>query len=161
MASAPRLKHLIPHQLQIFTGPFFPQAKFEQLQSQLQSQTAALENVILDRYTPNLLPYMQQADLSISMSGYNTTMNVLTTGVRAMMLAFTGNDDQEQQMRAQKLDALGLVTALQPQDLAIDRFTDHILRSLERPRQTITIDFDGVAKTAAYTKELITLQQAA
>ena len=29
--------------------------------------------------------------LSISMAGYNTTLNVLTTGVRAILLPFTGN----------------------------------------------------------------------
>ena len=63
---------------------------------------------------------MAQADLSISMAGYNTTMNILTTGVRAMMLPFTGNDDKEQTMRVERLAQLGRVRRLRPEDLVPD-----------------------------------------
>jgi predicted glycosyltransferase len=38
------------------------------------------------------------------MGGYNTTMNILTTGVRSMILPFTGNGDHEQTIRAEKLE---------------------------------------------------------
>lgn len=157
VAVAPQLQYIIPHQIQMFTGPFFPQDKFDQLQAKADK----LDNLQIDRYTPNLLPYMLQADLSISMSGYNTTMNILTTGVRAMMLAFTGNDDQEQQLRSQKLAHLDLVTALQPDDLSVDRLTTKIIQALDRPLKQIQIDFDGVAQTAAYMKDLVGLRQVA
>ena len=65
---------------------------------------------------------MRQADLSISMAGYNTTLNVLTTGVRAMLLPFTGNDDQEQTLRSERLEQLGVVRMIRPEDLDPERF---------------------------------------
>lgn len=155
--AAPRLQHLIPHQIQVFTGPFFPDEKL----AVLQAKAAKCDNLLVDRYTPNLLDYMNHADLSISMSGYNTTMNILTTGVKAMLMAFTGNDDQEQRMRSQKLAAMGIVMTIQPEDLAIDRFVEKIQICLNTKPNTVQFDFDGVAKTAFYVNEMLKLQQAA
>ncbi|MGD1716506.1 hypothetical protein ACP6PK_24470 [Dapis sp. BLCC M172] len=60
---------------------------------------------------------MEISELSISMSGYNTTMNILMTGVRAMMIAFTGNGDQEQTMLVRKLEEMGIVKITHPEDL--------------------------------------------
>ncbi|MGL5805093.1 MAG: glycosyltransferase family protein, partial [Xenococcaceae cyanobacterium] len=80
--SAPILETKIPHQINIFTGCFIPEAKFLELQ-ELASKT---NNINLRKYTNNLLGYLKAADLSISMGGYNTTMNILTTGVRSMIL---------------------------------------------------------------------------
>ena len=124
--AAPRLEHLIPHQIQIFTGPFFPDDRL----AVLRAKAEGCGNLLVDRYTPNLLDYMNHADLSISISGYNTTMNVLTTGVKSMLMAFTGNDDQEQRMRSEKLAAMRIVTTIQPEDLVIDRFVSKILECL-------------------------------
>ncbi|MGL5076374.1 MAG: glycosyltransferase family protein, partial [Waterburya sp.] len=89
--TAPILKEQIPHYLQVFTGAFSP----DEVLAKLQQTTKNLDNITIERYTPNFLNYMQQADLSIGMSGYNTTMNILSTGVKAMMMAFQGNNDKE------------------------------------------------------------------
>ncbi|MEL6164692.1 MAG: glycosyltransferase, partial [Cyanobacteria bacterium J06628_3] len=82
IASAEILEQKIPHQIQIFTGPFAPEEKVQAWQKLAENKS----NLRVNRYTRNLLSYMQKADLSISMSGYNTTLNVMTTGVRAMIL---------------------------------------------------------------------------
>lgn len=157
VAVAPALETLIPHQIQVFTGPFYPEEKLKALQE----KAKGCRNLWVDRYTPNLLQYMQRADLSISMSGYNTTLNVLTTGVKAMLMAFTGNDDQEQRMRSEKLAAMDLVTTVQPEDLAADRFVALIQSSLQKPQQTVQFDFDGVAKTASLVRSMFERQQVA
>lgn len=157
VAAAPALETLIPHQIQVFTGPFYPEEKLQDLQW----KATNCGNLRVDRYTPNLLQYMQRADLSISMSGYNTTLNVLTTGVKAMLMAFTGNDDQEQRMRSQKLAAMDLVTTIQPEDLAVDRFVAFIQSCLQKPQQTVQFDFDGVAKTASLVRSMFEMQQVA
>lgn len=157
VAVAPALEALIPHQIQVFTGPFYPEEKLKALQE----KAKGCRNLWVDRYTPNLLQYMQRADLSISMSGYNTTLNVLTTGVKAMLMAFTGNDDQEQRMRSEKLAAMDLVTTVQPEDLAADRFVALIQSSLQKPQQTVQFDFDGVAKTASLVRSMFERQQVA
>jgi predicted glycosyltransferase len=157
VAAAPTLETLIPQQIQVFTGPFYPEEKLQALQE----RATDCRNLLVDRYTPNLLRYMKRADLSISMSGYNTTLNVLTTGVKAMLMAFTGNDDQEQRMRSEKLAAMDLVTTIQPEDLAVDRFVELIQSSLQKPQQTVQFDFDGVAKTASLVRSMFEMQQVA
>jgi predicted glycosyltransferase len=157
VAAAPTLETLIPHQIQIFTGPFYLEEKLQALQEKAKDY----RNLRIDRYTPNLLQYMKRADLSISMSGYNTTLNVLTTGVKAMLMAFTGNDDQEQRMRSEKLAAMDLVTTIQPEDLAVDRFVALIQTCLQKPQQAGQFDFDGVAKTASLVQLMFEMQQVA
>jgi len=149
--TAPILNHQIPHRIQVFTGPFMPDWKLLELQSKVVDRT----NICVDRYTPNLLSYMRRADLSISMSGYNTTMNVLTTGVRSMLLPFTGNDDQEQRIRAQKLASLGVVEMIQPEDLEPNLFARKVVTYLQQQPSRIQFDCAGVEKTATQLKQFL------
>lgn len=155
--SAAILKHHVPHQIQVFTGPFMPDWKL----LELQSMAIGCPNIRVDRYTPHLLNYMQRADLSISMSGYNTTMNVLTTGVRSMLLPFTGNDDQEQRIRAQKLANLGVVSLLQPEDLEPNRFAQKVVEYLQTQPNRLKFDCAGVEKTAAILSSFLNQQKVA
>jgi predicted glycosyltransferase len=155
--AAPLLASQIPHQIQMFTGPFAPAALLTDLQTKAQRSP----NLQVDRFTPNLLHYMNKADLSISMSGYNTTMNILTTGVKAMLLPFTGNDDQEQTIRSQKLEQLGVIKMIQPEDLSPERFTEKVIQCLQKSFAQITFDFDGVNNTTQYLKQLVLQQQVA
>lgn len=141
----------IPHHFQLFTGPFCPDSVFDQLHSIAQ----ITPNLTVDRYTPNLLHYMEQADLSISMAGYNTTMNILTTGIPAMLLPFTGNDDQEQRIRSQRLEELGLVSVIRSEDLHPDRFAQRVMAQLQSQPALITFDLAGVQKTAGYLRSLV------
>ncbi|MDY6900030.1 MAG: glycosyltransferase [Cyanobacteriota bacterium] len=157
IASADILKQKIPHQIQVFTGPFSPDDKVESWQKEVEDK----QNINVSRYTRNLLSYMQKADLSISMSGYNTTLNVMTTGVRAMILPFKGNDDQEQRIRASKLDSLGAVKMLDESDLQPEIFAQKVIDYLTVEPNKIKFNADGVENTAALIKNLVLNQQAA
>ncbi|BAU06287.1 glycosyltransferase family protein [Fischerella sp. NIES-3754] len=149
--TAPLLDKVIPHNIQVFTGPFIPDEKFQELQRLKENSN----NLRIRRYTPYFLNYMQKADLSISMSGYNTTLNILTTGVRAMILPFTGNNDQEQTIRSQKLNALGITKTIYPQDLQPDIFAWRIISYLEKQINKIKFDFNGVENTAKILKDFV------
>jgi predicted glycosyltransferase len=153
--SAPLLKELLPHHIQMFTGPFIPEAVFAKLQNLAAGQT----NITIERYTPQLLTYMQQADLSISMSGYNTTMNILMTGVRAMMMAFKGNGDEEQTIRVTRLEELGIVSVIHPDDLEPQKFAKKVVTYLSQQPATAHFDFNGVEKTAACLHGLLQKQE--
>ncbi|MEA5466830.1 glycosyltransferase family protein [Leptothoe sp. PORK10 BA2] len=145
------LESKIPHRIQIFTGPFMPDDKFWALKNAAKD----CRNLYIRRYTPTLLSYMQRAELSISMSGYNTTMNILTTGVRALMLPFTGNDDQEQTMRVERLSQLGKVRRIQPEDLQPERFAAAVTEHLQHTPSQIEFDLNGVTKTVQSIKALL------
>lgn len=156
--TAPILEKTLPlHHIQIFTGPFMPQEKFLQLQKMAAGQT----NITIDRYTNQLMAYMKQADLSISMSGYNTTMNILMTGVRAMLLPFTGNDDREQSIRANKLAQLGIVKTICQEDLKPEILANKIANYINQKPTAINFDFQGVEKTNTLLQKLLQKQTTA
>ncbi|WP_210407330.1 glycosyltransferase [Hydrocoleum sp. CS-953] len=120
----------------------------------LQDLGTGKTNINIQRYTPHLLNYMENSELSISMSGYNTTMNILMTGVRAMMMAFTGNGDQEQTMRVRKLEQMGIVKITHPEDLVPEKFPEQIINYLQYEATVSKFDFNDVEKTAFYLESL-------
>lgn len=151
------LAERIPHHIYMFTGPFSP----DLVVAELQAIAATQPNLTVERFTPDLMAYMVQADLSINMGGYNTTLNVLKTGVRSMLLPFTGNGDQEQTIRAERLEALGAVSVIRPEDLQPERFAQRVVDYLQTTPCQIQFDLNGVAKTAAQLRYLTQQQQIA
>jgi predicted glycosyltransferase len=152
MATAPLLKDKIPHHWHVFTGPFMPGSKFRALQQAAAGQT----NITLRNYTSQLLKFMAKADLSISLGGYNTTMNLLSTGVRSLLLP--SDKDWEQKLRAEKLEKLGYLQLIHPEDLQPQRFTHRIVNILNQtpaPEYLPKIDLDGAHKTVTLLQDLL------
>ena len=129
--------------LKVFTGPFLDDAAFERLIK------IAGENVQLDRFTPSFLSYLSAADLSVSMGGYNTTMNLLATGVPALVWLFPQN--REQRMRTERLAEAGLLKLLEEEDLQPRHLADLMDRTLTAPRSgSVKFDLDGARNTARW-----------
>lgn len=150
-AASALLQGRLAHQLLLFTGPYIPDDEFARL-AQL---VAGQEQITLRRYTTRFLHYLRQADLSLSMAGYNTSMNILTTGVRSLMLPFTGGDNDEQSIRAHKLAALGAVGVLTPADLAPTTLVQRIMDHLSASHQPVQLELDGVTKSADALRQLV------
>jgi predicted glycosyltransferase len=141
----------IPHRMLVFTGPYMPDEQYEALRH-LASQQRHIE---VQRFTPLFQSLMQQAALSISMAGYNTCMNILKTGTKALVLPFTGHKNDEQTIRANKLEQRGLLTVLEPEDLTPDRLAAKITASLAMPHPGHhSINTDGGTHTAAAIERL-------
>ncbi|MDB9527261.1 glycosyltransferase [Oscillatoria sp. CS-180] len=143
------LEGLIPHHIQMFTGPFSPNT----IHDYFQSFATLRPNLTVERYTPNLMAHMRQADLSINMGGYNTTLNVLKTRVRCMLLPFTGNGDQEQTIRAERLEEMGIVSVIRANDLHPQRLAQRIVNYLRTQPSSIQLDLNGVAQTAQILRD--------
>ena len=129
--------------LKVFTGPFLDRREFERLKK------LAGDNVVVNQFTTDFLSYLAAADLSVSMGGYNTTMNILAAGVPALVWPFPQN--REQRLRAERLADLGALACLENEDLRPNRLADAIdqqLSQLNRP--PVDIDLDGAANTAAW-----------
>jgi predicted glycosyltransferase len=125
--SATFLKEKIPHRMIVFAGPLMDEVQFQSFKTLAQGQS----NLILRQFTPSLMSYLNQADLSISLGGYNTTMNILKTGVRAMI--YPSNKDREQAIRAEKLERLDLLKILYPEDLQPERLAQAMIDYLAKP----------------------------
>lgn len=143
----------LPHRLQIFTGPHIAE---ERLQS-LQQQAAGRPHVTLQRHTTEFLAWLRQADLSLSMAGYNTCMDIVATGVRALVYPFTEHENDEQTLRARKLQQLGYVNVLAPARLSPAYLAAEIVRSLNAPppAPTVALDLQGAPRTAELLAALL------
>lgn len=140
-----------PHRMVVFTGPYMPDEHYEALRR----LTSQQPNIEVQRFTPAFQALMQQAALSISMAGYNTCMNVLKTGIRALVLPFTGHKNDEQAIRAKKLEQRGLLTVLEPEDLTPNRLAAKIAASLTMPHPGHhSINTAGGTHTAATIEQL-------
>jgi len=154
LRAAPLLQKQIPHQLQVFAGPLIPECVYESLQE----MAAPSSNVTLARYTPDLPGMLRRAQLSISMAGYNTVMDVLTAGVRALVYPVTGNGDEEQSMRAQKLAAMGVLGVLDEDQFEPARLARKIEEALHSKPFRISFNGAGAANSALLLKEYLALQ---
>ena len=133
--------------LQVFTGPFMDDGPFAALKA---FESSAIR---VDRFTPDFSSFLDAADLSVSMAGYNTCMNIMAAGVPALVLPFEQN--REQRLRAELLAKQGGLRVLSRKDLNPERLAGlmtRMLRANERPAGAI--DLDGAEKTAAWVGEL-------
>jgi predicted glycosyltransferase len=136
-------------QLHIFTGPFMTEADFASL-AELAAATAGVQ---LARFTSEFLSYLVAADLSLSLAGYNTCMNILASGVSSLVWPFGQN--REQRLRARKLADLGALTILEQEDLKTVRLAALIERALEAKRYGAKtwLNLDGAASTARWLEK--------
>jgi len=127
--------------LHVFTGPFMREEEFGRLKSLSDKRMQVF------RFTPDFPSYLAAADLSVSMTGYNTCMNILAAGVPALVWPFSRN--REQRLRAEKLFRLALLEVLDDDDLQPARLATIMGRTLSRrSRPHVTIDLEGAANTA-------------
>lgn len=143
----------VPHTMHILPGPHCPEAIYEQLQQRIASHP----HITMERFTPDFPSYLQQADLSLSMAGYNTCMDILSAQVRAIVYPFTGSDNREQMMRARKLEQLGALTVLTPEQLTPEQLAQLMQQALSAPSSVspVQLDLQGAAKTAQAIADLL------
>ena len=138
------LRDRLPVRLEVFTGPFMENEEFRNLTA----RTSA--GFRIRRYTKRFLDYLYAADLSVSLAGYNTCMNLLVTGVPALVYPYSRQ--QEQPLRANKIKTLLPMKILNTADIQPARLSDHMDQSLHRPevKDAPSVDFDGAANAERF-----------
>ena len=131
---------------QVFTGPYLAKNKFTAL-TQLAAPGATVE-----RFSDNFPAWLAAADLSISMGGYNTTMNVIAAGTPALIFPYS--HDREQGLRAERLAPLANLTILKEKDLEPALLGQKITGILEQHTKTPAVQLDGAEQSAAYLTKL-------
>jgi predicted glycosyltransferase len=143
-----RLKVKSPCHLKVFTGPFLDQSEFDDLKGN------AGDNVQVERFAVDFLSFLAAADLSVSMAGYNTTMNILASGVPALVWPFRQN--REQRVRAGRLADLGALKVLEDEDLHPDRLATIMDQwILGSTRSIVKINLNGAVNTAKWIENRI------
>jgi len=128
----------------LIAGPNLAESEFDALAKGLPA------NVSLERFRCDFPALMARSRLSISQAGYNTIMDILNTGARALVLPFAEGAESEQMMRARLLGERGLLHLLEP-PFERGRLARAIDGALGRPRPAVgRIDLNGASATARH-----------
>ena len=149
MRAAKLVQSRIPHEFQVFAGPLMPEETYRRLQSLASEST----NVKFSRYTPDLAAMLRNSEVSVSMAGYNTVMDVLSSGVRALVYPVTSNGDQEQIVRAEGLEKAGVVDVIRTEQLAPDQLARKLEMAVSKPPTSLTLNCEGAVNTAGLLKK--------
>jgi len=115
-----------PVQSVLVLGPEMPLRKKERL---LQKAGATPGIAKLIDFSTEMLNYMNAADLVVSMGGYNTMCEILTLQKRALIVPRV-RPVTEQWIRTRRMEALGLVDMIHPEQLTAENFARQINRVL-------------------------------
>jgi len=157
LRAAALLEDQIPHQFQVFAGPLIQDDAYERLKR----IAAGASNVTLDRYTPDLPAHLRRADLSISMAGYNTIMDILSAGVRSLVYPVTGNADDEQLIRAAKLASMRVLGILGDNQLRPEELAKEIQESLRSKPVRILLNNAGAINSSASIRKHLAMRDQA
>ncbi len=138
------IRDSLPIRLEVFTGPFMENEAYEKLVAR------CAPGIRIQRYTRHFLDYLYAADLSVSLAGYNTCMNLLVTQVPALVYPYSRQ--REQPMRVNKIKNMLPMKILNEEDVQPDRLSDHIVQMLDQKRtlKTLPIDMNGAANAANF-----------
>ncbi len=149
--SAQLLQERIPHEFHVFAGPLMPEEAYNRLQSLARES----RNVRLSRYTPNLAAALKRADVSVSMAGYNTMMDVLSSRVRALVYPVTSNGDQEQRVRAEKLARTGAIDVIRTEEVIPEELARKLERALSKTPTKLAVNCEGAVNSALILKKYL------
>jgi len=99
--------------------------------------------------------------LSVSLAGYNTTLDVLASGVRSVMVPFVGSHETEQSDRAQALERAGRIIQVPENVLSPKTLAQAVDRALEIAPVQIEVNMHGAQISAQIVTEKLLQWQAA
>jgi predicted glycosyltransferase len=144
-----RLKMKTALSLYVYAGPYMAEGDFEDLKA-----LGTGQRIQVSKFSSDFLSFLAAADLSISMAGYNTTMNILATGVPAVVWPFAAN--LEQRRRAERLADRGALKLINDQDLNPDHLAAIMDQTLSRAdTRKVDIDLNGAAYTVQWLESWV------
>lgn len=127
----------------VITGPLMDSDAVRQFKHQVQ-RLGLTDKVRVSRFHDNIPHLLQAADAVVSMAGYNSCAEILQSRLPAVLLPRT-SPRREQQIRAERLEALGLAHSLvEPQVIALREAIEDALR--KAPHAPGLIDLDGTSR---------------
>jgi predicted glycosyltransferase len=126
----------------LIAGPNLPEADFQALAA------TAGSNVSLERFRADFQTLLRNCRLSVSQAGYNTVMELLAAGARAVVVPFAEGGETEQPVRARLLADRGLLTVVAPETLTPASLAAGIDAADRGARPAVSFDMSGADGTA-------------
>jgi predicted glycosyltransferase len=134
----------------VVAGPFLPEDEWQSLERSARG-TPGLE---LLRSVDDLEAELRGASASVSQCGYNTALEVIRSGVPALVVPFAEAGEDEQTRRARRLESLGAVRTLDPAELDARSLARAVARLADFAPRAPQLDMDGAATSAALVAEM-------
>lgn len=123
-----RLNETRATEMFVVTGPELP---VEQRRRLIDAAANAPSTRVLE-FLPDMMSYMDAADVVISMAGYNTVCELATLNKRAVVVPRT-TPVMEQSTRMERMRGYGAFIALSPHTLSTDGLANAVLAQLNAP----------------------------
>jgi predicted glycosyltransferase len=133
--------------MRLIAGPLLPAEAFERLTA------LARPGVELRRTVQDLGAELRAARASISQGGYNTALEVIRSGVPALVVPYETPEEDEQVQRAARLERLGAVRVLRAGRL--DGLADELPELLRFRPAPAPLALDGAPRSAALLERLL------
>jgi predicted glycosyltransferase len=139
-----------PPPMRIIAGPFLPEPHWHSLQQAIRG----VAGVELVRQVPDMVVEMRRARASISQCGYNTALDIVVSGVPALVVPYSTSTENEQSVRASRLAALGAMRHASAAALDAQRLAEEIDALLAFTPRAAALNLDGAAHSARRLYEL-------
>jgi predicted glycosyltransferase len=114
------------------------------------ARSAGEGKVLLERARPDFPALLAGCELSISQAGYNTVLETLGAGARAVVVPFAGGQETEQALRAGVFAERGFLEVLAEDALSPQALAAAVGRALKRsPPRRPAFEMGGAEKSAA------------
>ncbi len=115
---------------------------------------AARAGIIVQPERPDFPGLLARAHVSISQAGYNTVVDVVRAGVRAVLVPFAAANEREQSLRAAALARIGRAVVVEEGQLSPQNLAQAVDRSLQGPAPSLHVmRLGGAAASAAAVLE--------
>lgn len=142
LAGLMELPRSVELRTKVIFGPNMPEAE----RNALLDQYGHLTDVKFRTFKPDLTKEYAKADLVVSMAGYNTVCELLSSGKRAVLVP-REKPVQEQLIRARRMADMGLFGLVEQSQLTPDRLMSAVLDALNKPdAQQLPVDLDGLPR---------------
>ncbi|MCP4671165.1 MAG: glycosyl transferase, partial [Desulfobacula sp.] len=135
--------------LHLYTGPYMDKKDKQYLHGCADSQ------IMVKEFTDDFVSLLAACDLSVSMAGYNTCMNIVAAEIPCLVWPFSQN--REQMQRALKIAKFIPLTILEDEDLASTTLSQLIMKNIKKQRkkevgkdveiQDVKLDINGALNT--------------
>ena len=145
----PLMAQTDPIRIEMFAGPFREPEEFKKLTAK------AVSGIRIRYYTKRFLDYLSAADLSVSLAGYNTCMNLMAARVPALIYPYS--KQQEQPLRVAKINQFIPMQILRDKDIEPVHLSGYIHKMLGEPRPsgTVPVNLNGAEQTVLYLEKWI------
>jgi predicted glycosyltransferase len=156
LACLPRLRAKLSVSSTIVFGPQIDTAR----RDELYARYSDLQYVKFLDFEPDLTQRYSDADVVVSMAGYNTVCELLSHKKKAVLVP-RSEPVQEQLIRARLLADHGLFQMIEPADLSPQTMMDKIITAAKTPSQSMRrLDLDGLTRIRGRVRDLLKDQRA-